>query len=105
MAEIEWFQRYKHFNYHNERVLRTPSLTSRERILLAGFRIPIDSFNSIMGIVYPEYGRKIPDCIGDLRRNAFRNILAISNVSSLNGFFGLKSIASMNNDENHNSGQ
>ena len=58
-----------------------------------------------MGVAYPEYGRKNPDCIKDLRRNADRNILAINNVSSLNGMFGLNSCASMNNDLNHNSGQ
>ena len=87
MAEIEWFQRYKALNYHSDIVLRTP--------ILAGFKVPVDSFNSIMGIAYPEYGRIIPDCIEDLRRNALRNILAMSNVRSLNGLFGLKSCASI----------
>ena len=105
MAEIEWFQSYKALNYHSDIVLRTPSCTSGERIFLAGFRVPIDSFNSIMDTAYPEYGRTIPDCIEDLRRNALRNILAINNVCSLNGLFGLKSYASMNNNQNHNSGQ
>jgi len=86
-------------------VLRTPTFTSGERILLAGFKVPFDSFNSIRGIAYPEYGRMIPDCIEDLCRNALRNILAINNDRSLNSLFGLKSCVSVNNDQNHNSGQ
>ena len=105
MAEIDWFQSNKVLNYHNDIVLRTPTLYSGERIFLAAFRNPIDSFNSIMGIAYPEYGRKIPDCIGDLRLKANRNILATSNMSSLNGLFGIKQCSSMTNDENHNFGQ
>ena len=59
MAEIEWSQRHKALNYHSDIVLRTSTFTSGENILLAGLKVPFDSFDSIMGIAYPEYGRII----------------------------------------------
>ena len=102
---MEWFQSYKTRNHHDDIVLKTPSFSSGERILLAGVRVPDEFFSNIMDIAYPDYGRVIPDCIEDLRRNAYRNILAINNVSSLNGLFGLKSCVSMNYNQNHFFGQ
>ena len=59
MAEIDWLQQIKNRNYDEDIVLRMPSLSSGERIISAAFGNPIDSFNSIMGIAYPENGRKI----------------------------------------------
>ena len=43
----------------------------------------------MMGIAYQEYEKEIQDLMGDLRLQAMRNILAIKNVRSLNGLYGL----------------
>ena len=63
MAESEWFRQDKKHNNHDDIVLRKPTLSSGETILAAGFKSPINSFNNIMGIVYPEYRREIHNLI------------------------------------------
>ena len=56
MAE-EYYQSMKRLNYHNDLVLRTPTLTSGERMLMMANRDPLNSFNYILSIAYPK-GRK-----------------------------------------------
>ena len=105
MSENDWYQSMKRLNYRSDIVLRTPTLSSVERMLLMANTDPMDSFNSIMSTAYPEYGKKILDCMEDLRLKANRNILMIYEVKSLNGMFGLQQSFPMTDDVNVDFGQ
>ena len=105
MTEHSWYQSMKRLNHHSDIMLRTPTLSSGERMLMMANTDPIDSFNSIMSTVYPEYGRTIPADMKDLRRKAHRNILLIHKVNSVNGLFGLQQLFPKTDDENVDFGQ
>ena len=105
MAETVWYQSMKRLNYHSDIVLRTPTLSSGERMLMMANTDPMNSFNSIMSTAYPEHGKKALDCIVDLRLKANRNILMIHEVKSLNGLFGLQQSFPMTDDVNVDFGQ
>ena len=74
---INTYQSMKRLNYHSDIVLRTPTLSSGERMLMMANTDPMNSFNSIMSTAYPEHGVKVLDWMEDLRVKANRNILMI----------------------------
>ena len=74
-------------------------------MLLMANTDPINSFNSIMSTEYPEYRRKILDCMEDLRLKANRNILMIYEVKILNSLFGLQQLFPITDDVNVDFGQ
>ena len=89
MAE-EYYQSMKRLNYHNDLVLRTPTLTSGERMLMMANRDPLNSFNYILSIAYPKGRKDTTNFMDDLRQKANRNISIIHEVEGLNGLFGLQ---------------
>ena len=90
MADLDWFSSRKIFNFHEDVVLRTPILSTAERILIVGNKNPKDMFNILMGIIKSNFGRIVPDILNDLKRNVDRNIFVIKIVPGLNGLFGLQ---------------
>ena len=98
MSEEGYYQSMKRINYHNDIVLRTPTLTSGERMLKMANKDPMNSFNCIMNIAHPKPEKKAPDYFEDLRSKANRNILIIHEVKSLNGLFGLQQSFPMTDD-------
>ena len=105
MSEEGYYQSMKRLNYHSDIVLRTPTLTSGERMLMMANKDPMNSFKCIMDIAYPKHKQKSPDCIEDLRLKANRNILIIHQVKSLNGLFGLQQSFPITDDTNTDFGQ
>jgi len=89
MAE-EYYQSMKRLNYHNDLVLRTPTLTTGERMLMMANRDPLNSFNYIQSIAYPKVRKETTNCMDDLRQKANRNITILHEVEGLNGLFGLQ---------------
>ena len=89
MAE-EYYQSMKRLNYHNDLVLRTPALTTGERMLMMANRDPFNSFNYILSIAYPKVRKETTNCMDDLRQKANRNITILHEVEGLNGLFGLQ---------------
>ena len=69
MAE-EYYQSMKRLNYHNDLVLRTPTLTTGERMLMMANRDPLNSFNYILSIAYPKGRKETTNCMDDLRQKS-----------------------------------
>ena len=102
MEHYEFIQSYKRINYHDDIVLRTPTMSTGERMLDVYFKNQINNKGSILEFEYPDCEKEIQDIIRDIRWNAERNILAIQTVRSLNGLFGLQcysSITDINQEE------
>ena len=89
MAE-EYYQSMKRLYYHNDLVLRTPTLTSGERMLMMANRDPLNSFNYILSIAYPKGRKDTTNFMDDLRQKANRNMTILHEVEGLNGLFGLQ---------------
>ena len=87
-AEEGWFASQKRLHLHRDIVLRTPTSSTAERLLIVGTRNPKDMFNNLMGIIKPDFGK------------AERNIFAIKTVTGLNDVFGLQFSGSKRNEEN-----
>ena len=46
MAELDWFSSRKIFSFHEDIVLRTPTLSTAERLLIVKNKNPKDMFNN-----------------------------------------------------------
>ena len=89
MEEYAFIQSCRKLNYHDDIILRTPTLSTGERMLSMCFKNSKDN-SRILEFDYPECEKDILEIMKDLRWNAERNVLAIQKVRSLNGLFGLQ---------------
>ena len=99
MSVYEFMQSTKRINYHDDIVLRTPTISIGERMLIFGFKNTVNTNDSILEFEYPECEKEFQDIMKDLYWNAKRIILAIKNVRSLNGLFGLQCYSSDTNNQ------
>ena len=90
----EYYQSMKKLNYHSDMVLRTPTLTSGERILMMANRDPMNSFNYILRVANPKGKKDTNNCLDELHQKASRNISIFHEVEGLNGLFGPQTIIS-----------
>ena len=89
MEEYAFIQSCRKLNYHDDIILRTPTLSTGDRMLSMCFKNSIDN-SRILEFDYPECEKDILEIMKDLCWNAERNVLAIQKVRSLNGLFGLQ---------------
>ena len=87
--QAAFIQSSRRRNYHDDIVLRTPTISTGERILAVCFKKQTNS-DSILEFEYPDCEKDFQVILRDLRCQAERNILAIQTVKSLNGLFGLQ---------------
>ena len=97
MSFYEFMHSRKRINYHDDIVLRTPTISIGERMLIFGFKNTMNTINSILEFEYPECEKEFQDILKDLRWNGERILLALRNVRSLNGLFGLQCYSSFSN--------
>ena len=89
MEELAFIQSSRRLNYHDDIILRTPTLSTGERLLAVLFKNQTNN-GSILEFEYPDGEKDFQEILRDLRWQAERNILAIQTVKSLNGLFGLR---------------
>ena len=94
MKQYKFMQSFKSINYHDDIVLRTPTISFGERMLDVFFKHQSFDGNSILEFEYPIYEKKILDIMNDLRLNTERNILAIQTERSLNDLIGVQCYSS-----------
>ena len=87
--QAAFIQSARRRNYHDDIVLRTPTISTGERILAVCFKKQTNS-DSILEFKYPDCENDIQEIMRDIFWNAERNTLAIQKVKSLNGLFGLR---------------
>ena len=93
MEEYTFIQSCRKLNYHDDIILRTPTLSTGERMLSMCFKNSKDN-SRILEFDDPDCEKDILEIMKDLRWNAKKNILATQKVTSLNGLFGLQHYAS-----------
>ena len=86
---LDFIQSSRRLNYHDDIILRTPTISTGERLLAVCFKIQTNN-GSIVEFEYPDSEKDFQEIMRELRWQAERNILAIQNVKSLNGLFGLR---------------
>ena len=84
MEELDFIQSLRRLNYHDDIILRTPTLSTGERLLAVCFKNQTNN-SSILEFEYPNCEKDFQEVMKDLRWKAERNILAIQKVKSLNG--------------------
>ena len=89
MEEYGFIQSCRNRNYHDDIILRNPTLSTGERMLSMCFKNSKEN-SRILEFDYPESEKDIQEIMKDLHWNAERNVLAIQKVRSLNGLFGLQ---------------
>ena len=77
MDQFLFMQSRKRINYHEDIVLRTPTVSFGERLLDVCFKDQSFDSNSILEVKYPKCEKGIQEVMEELRMNADRNILAI----------------------------
>ena len=90
MEELGFIQSLRRLNYHDDIILKTPTVSTGERLLAICFKNQTNINCSILEIEYPECEKHFQEIMRDLRWKAERNILALQNVKNLNGLFGLR---------------
>ena len=100
MNQFLLMQSCKRINYHDDIVLRTPTVCIRERMLEAYFKNQSFKGSSILEIKYPNCEKDIQGILRDLRLNADRNILAIQTERRLNNLISVQCYPS-NTDSCH----
>ena len=77
MEQFMFMQSCRSINYQDDIVLRTPTVSIRERMLDVLFKNQSLDGNSILEVKYRNCKKDIQHIMEDLRLNADRNILAI----------------------------
>ena len=90
MEELGLIQSLRSLNYHDDIILRTPTLSTGERLLAICFKNQTKNNGSILEFEYPDCEKDFQEIMRDIRWNTERNILDIQKVKSLNGLFGLR---------------
>ena len=94
MEEYAFIQSFRKLNYHDNIILRTPTLSTGEILLTMCFKNQTKSNGSILEFEYPDCEKDFQEIMRDIRWNVKRNIWAIQKVRSLNGLFGLRCYSS-----------
>ena len=84
MEQFSFMQSRKRINYHEDIVLRTPTVSFGERLLDVCFKDQSFDRDSVLEVKYPKCEKDIQDIMEELRMNADRNILAIHTERRLN---------------------
>ena len=84
MEQFKFMQSCKRINYHDDIILRTPTVVFGEHMLDVYFKNQSFNGNSILEVKYPICEKDIQRNLRDLRLNADRNILAIQTERRLN---------------------
>ena len=90
MEELGFIQSLRRLNYHDDIILKTPTVSTGERLLAICFKNQTNINGSILEFEYPDCEKDFQEIMRDLHWKAERNILAIQKVKSLNGLFGLR---------------
>ena len=77
MEQFKFMQSRKRINYHDDIILRTPTVSIGERMLDVYFKNQSFNGNSILEVKYPICEKDIQGILRDVRLNTDRNILAI----------------------------
>ena len=94
MEEYAFIQSCRKLNYHNDIILRTPTLSTGERMLSMCFKNSKDN-SRILEFDSPKCDKDIIEIMKELCWFAERNVLAIQKVRSLNGLFGCNAMVLM----------
>ena len=90
MEELGFIQSLRSLNYHDNIILRTPTLSTGERLLAVCFKNQTKNNGSILEFEHPDCKKDSQEIMSDIHWNAERKILAIQKMKSLNGLFGLQ---------------
>ena len=80
-------------------VLRTVTVSISERMSISGFKNTVNTVDRILEFQYAKCKKEFQDIMKDLCWNTKRNTLAIKNVRSLNGLFGVQCYSSDSNNQ------
>ena len=83
MTELDFIQSMRRINYHDDIILRHPTLSNGERLLTVCFKNQTNN-SSILEFEYPNCEKNLQEIMRDLLWKAERTILAIQTVKSLN---------------------
>jgi len=92
-------QSCRRINYHDDIVLRTPTISFEERLLDVFMKDQSFDGNSILEVKYPKCEKDIQDIMEELRMNTDRNILAIHTERRLNDLISVQ--RSLSNTESN----
>ena len=90
MDQFSFMQSCRQINYHDDIVLRTPTISFGERLLDVFLKDQSFDGNSILEVKYPKREKDIQDIMEELRMNADRNILAIHTERRLNDLISVQ---------------
>ena len=90
MDQFSFMQSCRRINYHDDIVLRTPTISFGERLLDVFMKDQSFDGNSILEVKYPKCEKDIQDIMEELRMNADRNILAIHTERRLNDLISVQ---------------
>ena len=90
MEQFSFMQSCRRINYHDDIVLRTPTISFGERLLDVFMKDRSFDGNSILEVKYPKCEKDIQDIMEELRMNADRNILAIHTERRLNDLISIQ---------------
>ena len=90
MNQFLYVQSCRRINYHDDIVLRTPTVSIKERMLDVLFKNKSLDGNCILEVKYPNCEKDIQEIMEDLRLNADRIILAIQTEKCLNDLIGVQ---------------
>ena len=90
MDQFLFMQSRKRINYHEDIVLRTPTVSFGERLLDVCFKDQFLDRDSVLEVKYPKCEKGIQDVMEELRMNADRNILAIHTERRLNDLISVQ---------------
>jgi len=90
MEQFSFMQSCRRINYHDDIVLRTPTISFGERLLDVFMKDQSFDGSSILEVKYPKCEKDIQDIIEGLRMNADSNILAIHTERRLNDLISVQ---------------
>ena len=90
MDQFLFMQSRKRINYHEDIVLRTPTVSFGERLLDVCFKDQSFDRDSVLEVKYPKCEKGIQEVMEELRMHAERNILAIHTERRLNDLISVQ---------------
>ena len=90
MDQFSFMQSCRRINYHDDIVLRTPTISFGEKLLDVFMKDQSFDGSSILEVKYPKCQKDIQDIMEELRMNTDRNILAIHTERRLNDLISVQ---------------
>ena len=90
MEQFKFMQSRKRINYHDDIILRTPTVSIGERMLDVYFKNQSFNGSSILEVKYPICEKDIHGILKDLCLNADKQILAIQTERRLNDLISVQ---------------